>query len=308
MPEIAQGVYWLRLPLANAYMVGEAPGPWVLVDAGIAGQAGRIRRKAEERFGPDARPAAVMLTHGHFDHIGSLHELLEHWDVPVYAHRLELPYLTGRSAYPPPDPSAGGWMAELSRLFPRRPADFTGHVRELPEGEPFGMPEWEWVHTPGHAPGHVSFFRRRDRTLIAGDAFVTRAQDTLTGVVTNAPGLFRPPAYFPPDWHQARESILWLAALEPQTAATGHGQVLHGPNLGRDLRSLAEHLPVPEHGRYTHQPARMDETGVVYVPPPVPDPRARIALGAAGVALAALAGTALARGQRPSHDGRRAAE
>ncbi|RYE43220.1 MAG: MBL fold metallo-hydrolase, partial [Hyphomicrobiales bacterium] len=36
-----------------------------------------------------------------------------------------------------------------------------------------GLPEWRWIATPGHSPGHVSFYRDRDGTLIAGDAFVT---------------------------------------------------------------------------------------------------------------------------------------
>src|SRR5919107_1012291 len=57
-----------------------------------------------------ARPAAVVLTHGHFDHVGSLEALLEAWDVPIYAHPLERPYLTGVSPYPPPDPLVGGGM------------------------------------------------------------------------------------------------------------------------------------------------------------------------------------------------------
>ena len=66
-------------------------------------------------FGHGNRPAAILLTHGHFDHVGALKTLAEEWDVPVYAHTLELPYLTGRSSYPPPDPSVGGGaMAAMS--------------------------------------------------------------------------------------------------------------------------------------------------------------------------------------------------
>jgi glyoxylase-like metal-dependent hydrolase (beta-lactamase superfamily II) len=75
----------------------EAPTPdWVLVDAGLPGSAGTIRRHAAEIFGSEARPAAIILTHGHFDHVGALLTLATEWDVPVYAHPLELPYLTGR--------------------------------------------------------------------------------------------------------------------------------------------------------------------------------------------------------------------
>ena len=55
--------------------------------------------------GAGAPPEAIVLTHGHFDHAGSALQLAEYWDVPIYAHRLEMPYLTGKADYPPPDPT-----------------------------------------------------------------------------------------------------------------------------------------------------------------------------------------------------------
>ena len=48
----------------------------------------------KERFGENNKPKAIVLTHGHFDHVGAVVDLVRKWDVPVYAHEAELPYLT----------------------------------------------------------------------------------------------------------------------------------------------------------------------------------------------------------------------
>ena len=46
---------------------------------------------------------AIVMTHGHFDHVGALEDLAEEWDTPVDAHPLEHPYLDGKASYPPGD-------------------------------------------------------------------------------------------------------------------------------------------------------------------------------------------------------------
>jgi glyoxylase-like metal-dependent hydrolase (beta-lactamase superfamily II) len=224
---VADDLAYIRTGIVNVYLYGRpgAPsGAWVLIDAGLPGSAWRITRAAEEWMGPWARPAAIVLTHAHFDHVGALGELLRHWDVPVYAHRLELPYLTGRSAYPPTDPMVGGGaLAALSRLYPRGPIDLGDWVQPLPEnGSLPSMPGWRWIHTPGHSPGHISLFRDEDRTLIAGDAVVTTKQESASAVLAQRPELHGPPAYFTPDWESARRSVEQLAALDPERLATGH--------------------------------------------------------------------------------------
>jgi glyoxylase-like metal-dependent hydrolase (beta-lactamase superfamily II) len=294
---------YLRTGIVNLYLCGrrDALGSsWVLIDAGMPGSAARIIRAAEEWTGSAAAPAAIILTHGHFDHVGALKGLLERWDVPVYAHHLELPYLTGRSSYPPPDPTVGGGaMAALARFYPRGPINLGERIRTLPEdGSVPGMPEWRWVHTPGHTPGHVSLFRDADSTLIAGDAFVTTKQESATAVLTQRPELHGPPAYYTPDWESARRSVERLAALEPFQVATGHGPPLRGREMMANLHELArnfDRLAVPRRGRYVGRPAVADERGVVTVPPPVPDPLPRILLGAG---LAIMAGAALKRSGR----------
>ncbi len=283
---VADGLHRLCTVMVNLYFV-ESPGGWVLVDAGFPGCTHTIRREAERLF--DRPPTAILLTHGHFDHVGGLPALAEAWNVPVYAHRLELPYLTGRSSYPPPDPTVGGggqsWM---SPLFPRGPIDLGARARALPDGGAVpDLPGWQWLLTCGHSPGHVSFYRESDRALIAGDAAVTTKQESMLNVAVQREIVWRPPAYYTCDWAAARRSVETLAALEPEILATGHGHVLRGAAMRAGLRDLADRFDslMPDHGRYIPYPAVTDERGVVHVPP-------RVGLAPNQVAAAAAIGAA----------------
>src|ERR1700712_3838142 len=100
--QVAPGIWGMKIIFVNIYMIAE-DDHWTLIDTGLPGSASRILQMAKDLF-DDAPPAAIILTHGHFDHRGSLARLLKTWNVPVYAHRMELPYLNGESAYPPADP------------------------------------------------------------------------------------------------------------------------------------------------------------------------------------------------------------
>lgn len=296
--EVADGVLCLRTIMVNVFFIREGSS-WVLVDCGLRGHVETIRRTAQRFVGNASPPAAIVLTHAHFDHIGSLPGLLEAWNVPVYAHPLERPYLTGESSYPPPDPLVGGGaMALMSRLYPRGPIDVRRHLRPLGEGH--GVPElrgWRWLHTPGHCPGHISLFRDRDRTLIAGDALTTTKQESALAVATQRLELHGPPAYFTQDWQAAGDSVGRLTALEPELLATGHGEAWRGAEMRAALRDLASRFDereVPSFGRYARSPALADEHGTVALPP---DPLPVIA---AGVAVAAGLAYGLARRRQAS--------
>jgi glyoxylase-like metal-dependent hydrolase (beta-lactamase superfamily II) len=301
--DVAPGVAWLRTLIVNVAFVEPEPqdGRWVLVDAGLRGHHGAITRAARARFG-DRPPAAIVLTHAHFDHVGSLERLVDTWDVPVYAHALELGHLTGRRSYPPPDPTVGGGlMAWMSRLYPAGPIDISTRVRALPEdGSIPPLPGWRWWHTPGHTEGHVSLFREVDRVLVAGDALITVRQESLGAVISQTPVLHGPPAYFTTDWSEALGSVRDLADLSPNVLVPGHGVPLSGPRLTRSLRAFADtfHLEIPRRGRYVDAPARRREDGG-YDLPRDPWP-ATMRRGLTGLAVAAtLAGAWLWRRQRP---------
>ncbi|WP_407928594.1 MBL fold metallo-hydrolase [Alkalihalobacterium elongatum] len=257
--EVLQDLYCYNVRIVNICLVGNPNGNnFILVDAGMPGSANEIIATIEERFGANSRPKAIVLTHGHFDHVGSILELVEHWKVSVYAHPLELPYLTGKKSYPEPDPTVeGGIIAKLSSLFPNEPINLGSHVQALPSnGMIPGMEGFCWVHTPGHTPGHVSYFRDHDGTLIAGDAFVTVKQESLYSVLTQKKEISGPPRYFTPDWKAAWESVKKLQRLRPSVAITGHGLPMMGEELSTSLKMLADNfgrIAVPDYGKYVGQ-------------------------------------------------------
>lgn len=257
---VARGVHGFRSVLANFFFVqaDDDEAAWFLIDAGLRGCGRRILREAAWRFGGRNGPRAILLTHGHVDHVGGLPALLERWDCPIYAHQRELVFLNERQPYPPPDPSVGGGLIPAtSPLFPRVPPPLRVAVQALPaDGSVPGLAEWRWIETPGHSPGHVSFWRERDRVLLAGDAVVTTRQESALAVWTQRREVRPPPAYFTPNWRLAFQSLERLRALRPDVLATGHGLPLSGLEMRAAWDALSadfESRGLPTHGRYVRQ-------------------------------------------------------
>ena len=251
MDAIAPGVHGLRITFVNVFGITHANGSWTLIDAAIPFSAGRIRSWAEKTFG--RAPNAIVLTHGHFDHVSAAGELAEAWDVPVYAHPLEGPYLSGQKEYAAPNAGAGGGMMPLlSPMLPRGPVDLGPRLRQLrfEDGAVAELPGWTLLETPGHTPGHVSFWRESDRTLLPGDAFcTTKAESFFEASIAQHVELHGPPAYFTSDWAAARSSVEKLAGLDPAVVAPGHGKPLAGEGVAVALRELAarfDEVAVPE--------------------------------------------------------------
>lgn len=268
--EIALDLAYQRLGLVNVvYYERPGTGSFVLIDTGLPGMAGAIKSAVHARFGENASPLAIIMTHAHSDHAGCVQSLAEEWRVPVYAHALETPYLNGEAAYPAPDPTVGGgMMSPLSVLFPRGPFNVRTWLRPLPQdGSVPHMRDWTWIHTPGHTPGHISLWREFDRTLIAGDAFITTNQESAYAVAVQKPELHGPPMYYTQNWDEAENSVKRLETMRPETVVTGHGRAMHGETMRRALRTLAinfKNIAVPPKGKYVEHPVSA-EAGTAYV-------------------------------------------
>ncbi len=287
--DIAPDVSCLSLGFVNVYFVQNPDQSWVLIDTGLQISAGAIQNAAREKFGA-VPPAAILLTHGHLDHAGSARQLGQHWGVPVFVHRREWPFVVGKSVHPPKDPTTGGALANMARLMPWPMLNLTGVARRLPDdGSVPGLPDWEIIETPGHAPGHVSFWNPQKRVLIAGDAFCTADFDSLGGMLFKTPKISRPGTPFTCDWQAAHQSVQKLADLEPLIIGAGHGNPLTEGDISKQLGDFARENWTPERGRYALEPALCNENGIVSLPSAPPDPFARNAgLAASGAAAIAL--------------------
>lgn len=258
LKEITRDLAFMKILMVNICFFGipdAEASQWVLIDTGLPDSSDSILLAAQRRFGFNNPPTAIILTHGHFDHVGSVVDLIKKWDVPVYAHKFEIPFLTGKLDYFMPDPSVDdGLMTKISTLYPYQSINLGNSIQALPSnGEVPGMQGWRWIATPGHTPGHISLFRDTDRLLIAGDAFTTTEQESAIAVINQTKEIHGPPKYFTSEWQQAWESVKRLESLNPSLAITGHGLPMGGKQLARQLKELATNfntIAIPPEGRY----------------------------------------------------------
>jgi glyoxylase-like metal-dependent hydrolase (beta-lactamase superfamily II) len=307
MRKVRDGVWCIEGLFVNSYVLETGPNACVLVDCGFPGWAPKIRDALRLVQDGECVPTAIVLTHGHIDHRGAARELAEEYDVPIFAHHLELPYLDGRSSYPPPDPTVGGLHAMLSRFLPYGPTQLGRHLSMLPGSDTDGegileefLPEWRWLFTPGHSPGHIVLYRQADRTLVAGDALETANMDSWIEGISKRRHLWRGGTPFTCDWGAASQSARLLARLQPEALCCGHGNPMVDSHLARELGCLAESFPIPSKGRYAHAPAHTDSDGVVELPEAPLDtlPLAFLGLAAALVGITSAAAPRKSGGAR----------
>lgn len=156
-PHITKLETWAIFKM-SAWLVQCDDGVYI-VDTGMSHMGKRILQEAEKL----GEVKAILLTHGHSDHIGGVQPILAQKDIPVYAHSLEHVHIEGKEPFP-------GRKAR-EKLLPE------GIIQPLPtdeQGQLFAIQDLVPYHTPGHSPGHVVYYHTKDDVLISGDLFTSK--------------------------------------------------------------------------------------------------------------------------------------
>ena len=205
--EVAEGLWLLGgrpRHKINVYVMGD-----VLVDSGTRHSAKRILRQIA---GVPLR--SHVLTHGHMDHMGAAHEVCEALDLPLICGNADVAAVESGARLGLRDRPLLVRIEHRLIAGPGNPVSAT-----LKEGD--RVAGFSVLEVPGHAPGHLAFWREEDRVLVLGDVVYGLR------VPSGRPGLQLPPAAFTPDPRQNLASARRLAALEPEVVCFGHGPPLH---------------------------------------------------------------------------------
>jgi glyoxylase-like metal-dependent hydrolase (beta-lactamase superfamily II) len=227
--DVAAGVHRNEDAHTNWYLIEEGrqltvvdcglPRSWVSLENALR-ELGRSRGDIE----------AVVLTHGHFDHMGFARRAQQELGVPLWAHRDEVDivshpwrYEHERSRIPylkhPAFLKVFSEMTAMGALWVKG-AD---SVRTYGDGDRLDVPgRPEVVFTPGHTVGHSSLLLADRGAVVIGDAFVML--DPYTG--RTGPCIVAGAATA--DSGRALASLDRLAALDVQTGLTGHGPAWKG--------------------------------------------------------------------------------
>ncbi|GHO45809.1 MBL fold metallo-hydrolase [Ktedonospora formicarum] len=205
MKMIAHHVWQLsnRFPdnLFNVYLIED-----VLIDAASRWDASTLLKRLA-----NIPLSQVALTHCHPDHQGAVKRICTTRGIPLACPEGDIASMEGQAPMVPR--TAAIKLMELGFAGPAYPVQ-----RSLRDGDEIAG--FRVIHTPGHTPGHVMYFRESDRVAIVGD--ILRNNHPITGKT----GLYEPPVVFTLDPEENWRSIRKLAQLRPTLVCFGHGPVL----------------------------------------------------------------------------------
>lgn len=224
---LVDGVHWIEHAYTNCYVVTDNTGV-TLIDACFPSTWRAVVRTLHlaGRSLRDVR--GLVLTHGHFDHVGFARRIATERRIPVWVHADDRdlaahPYQyrpeRNRALYPIGHP---GSLPILSAMVAAGALTIRGVVADhvFSDGDVLPLPGGPRVlHTPGHTAGQCVFHLADRSVLLSGDALVTL--DPYTG--RRGPRLVAPAATA--DSAQALRSLDKLRDLDAAWVLPGHGPV-----------------------------------------------------------------------------------
>lgn len=149
---------WEQLPLGplqtNCYLISNSMKECLVIDPGSEGT--KLIQHIQKR---GLKPIAILLTHAHFDHIGAVDDVRDHYHIPVYIHRNEKKWLA--------NPAMNGSTAFMSQGISARDAEF---LIDQETKLSIGSFSFQVYETPGHSPGSISFYFEGSGIVVSGDA------------------------------------------------------------------------------------------------------------------------------------------
>ncbi|MEW9502423.1 MBL fold metallo-hydrolase [Jeotgalibacillus marinus] len=201
-PNIYKIEHWFCLKI-SAWIVRAGDGVYI-VDTGMTFMGKRILKEAQKL----GQIKGILLTHGHSDHVGGIKKIVESMKVPVYAHRNDIKHMEGKEPFP--GRKKREFLVQLGIVQP---------LEEMSDGTLKNMEDLIPIHTPGHSPGHVSYYHEKDQVLIGGDLFTSKKGE-----------LKRPIAMFTAKMDEAVESGRIVKTLKPKIVSICHGTDIEEPH------------------------------------------------------------------------------
>lgn len=203
----------IEMGKSNAYLIETEKG-FILVDAGIPGKLTKVEKIMAEKNADLKDILLIIITHVHYDHVGSLAALKEKTGAKVLVHEKEKEFLEkGRTDFPAGTVFISKLISKLSNLiseskFKALSPDIT--IEDHYDLKQYGI-DGEIIHTPGHTRGSISL-------IINGEDII--CGDTLFN--------FMPHSVYPPfanDKKQLIESWKKIQKYNCQRFYPGHGSI-----------------------------------------------------------------------------------
>jgi glyoxylase-like metal-dependent hydrolase (beta-lactamase superfamily II) len=231
--KIADNLFCFSNLLAGrVYCIIDSDG-LTLIDTGLTLAVGMILSQLKRAGYTPTDVKRILITHGHLDHIGGLPALKATTGAQVVTSEDERPYVEGKFPAPLPARENLPPLAQMMHPGKKGPELGTPVDRTVVDGEVLDevFSGLQVVATPGHSPGHVSYWQPERRILFTGD------------VVMRLPGLRLPYAAFTPDMAQSKRSLQRVAALNAQIICFGHGVPMTQDAATRLRAFAARHVP-----------------------------------------------------------------